>query len=194
MNESLLSKRTAPLSKASATFSFPKYKAAASATDSAFLKALAPAIASSSSCGALAAPLTPTPPTIWPSTTIGIPPCSGVKNLSGQADHCCTPVLDYVFEYFGRPFEESCRPSFSNRDLRSGGKGSVEPFKSHEIPRPSSTTAITPPGAFTLFASATAVAITRFAPSIVSDLFRLSEPLNQSTSVADCHECEGHHF
>ena len=36
--------------------------------------AFAPAIASSSSCCALAAPLTPTPPTIWPSTMIGIPP------------------------------------------------------------------------------------------------------------------------
>ncbi len=42
----------------------------------------APAIATSSSSWALAAPLTPTAPTIWPSTRIGTPPMSGVKSLT----------------------------------------------------------------------------------------------------------------
>src|SRR6266508_6166609 len=42
-------------------------------------KTAAPASASSSSWFALAAPLTPTPPTTCPSTTIGIPPINGVN-------------------------------------------------------------------------------------------------------------------
>ncbi len=46
------------------------------------LSAAAAASASSSSCCALAAPETPTAPTICPSTVSGIPPWSGVKSLS----------------------------------------------------------------------------------------------------------------
>ena len=44
--------------------------------------AFAPAMASSSSCCALAAPLTPTPPMTRPSNSIGTPPCKGVKSGS----------------------------------------------------------------------------------------------------------------
>ncbi len=42
----------------------------------------APAIAISSSCAALAAPLTPIAPTTLPSTRIGIPPWSGVNGAT----------------------------------------------------------------------------------------------------------------
>ena len=55
--------------------------------------ASAPAMASSSSWAALEAPLTPTPPTICPSTTTGIPPCRGVKNESGNAAMAVRPLL-----------------------------------------------------------------------------------------------------
>ena len=48
-------------------------------------RALAPARATSSSCWALEAPLTPIPPTTWPSTMMGIPPWRGVKSTAVMA-------------------------------------------------------------------------------------------------------------
>src|SRR6266481_614927 len=50
-----------------------------------------PALATSSSCCALFAPLTPIAPTICPSCTIGTPPCRGVK--SGSAVMVKRPLL-----------------------------------------------------------------------------------------------------
>src|SRR6476620_9435686 len=51
-----------------------------------YLTAPAAIFASSSSCCALAAPLTPTAPTICPSTVMGMPPASGVISFTATSD------------------------------------------------------------------------------------------------------------
>ncbi len=128
-------------------------------------------MASFSSWSALAAPLTPTPPTIWPSTTMGIPPISGVKFSSAVITVRPLPlelinsskkrvgflnmtaVLALPMEMFA-PAENV--PSSRSRAIK--------------FP-PSSTTAMTPPGACSFCASAFAAAITCSAPCKVSVFF-----------------------
>src|SRR5207244_10959079 len=53
---------------------------------------LAPALATSSSCAALFAPLTPMAPMMWSPCLIGTPPCNGVKS-AGSAVMAKRPLL-----------------------------------------------------------------------------------------------------
>src|SRR5262245_36797925 len=88
-------------------------------------------MASSSSCCALAAPLTPTAPMIWPSTMIGIPPWSGVKSL--RVANGSPPLIDHIFEELRGPFEQDCSPRLVNRNVGAGGKGIIQSLKCNEI-------------------------------------------------------------
>src|SRR5262249_50282089 len=88
-------------------------------------------MASSSSCCALAAPLTPTAPMIWPSTMIGIPPWSGVKSL--RVANGSPPLIDHIFEERRGPFEQDCSPRLVNRNVGAGGKGIIQSLKCNEI-------------------------------------------------------------
>src|SRR6185369_9105093 len=140
--------------------------------------AFEPAIASCSSWSALAAPLTPTPPTIWPSTTIGIPPTSGVKSFSAVITVRPLPLelTSSSKTRVGRLNNTDVR-AFPIEILAPAAKVPSRRSNAMRLP-PSSTTAITPPGACTLLASAFAAAITLSAPSSVSVFFSLVCPVN----------------
>jgi hypothetical protein len=77
---------TAPFAKTASTSRLSKNatvgeRPASFDSDDAAVSEFAPAIASFSSSSAVPAPVTPTSPTISPSTTIGMPPIRGVKPL-----------------------------------------------------------------------------------------------------------------
>ena len=93
--------------------------------------AAAPAMASSSSCCALAAPLTPTAPMIWPLTMIGMPPCSGVKSL--RVVMAVRPLVDHVFEEFRRPFEHNRGARFADGNVGAGGEGVVQALDGDQV-------------------------------------------------------------
>src|SRR5712691_3482203 len=126
--------------------------------------ALAPAMASSSSCCALAAPLTPTAPMTVPWNSIGTPPCSGVKSFRATIE--VRPFLMMSSKTFVGFLKMADVRAFPMEMFAPAANVLSRRSRAIRFP-PSSTTAITPPGAFTLFASATAAAMTFFAPSNV---------------------------
>src|SRR5574341_690638 len=135
------------------------------------LKALAPAMANCSSCAALAAPLTPTPPTTWLSAMTGTPPMSGVKSLSAVITVRPLP-LELMSSSKKRVGRLNCTAvrALPMEMLAPAAKVPSRRSSAIRLP-PSSTTAMTPPGAFSFCASALAVAMTLRAPSRVRVFF-----------------------
>jgi len=97
-------------------------------------KAFEPAMASFSSWSALAAPLTPTPPTIWPSATMGIPPISGVKFSSAVITVRPLPLeFDQLFEKGVGFLNMTAVLAFADGDVRTRGERAIQPFEGHQI-------------------------------------------------------------
>src|SRR5438876_9621577 len=90
-------------------------------------------MASSSSCAALDAPLTPTPPMICPSRATGIPPCKGVKNESGRAVIAVRPLFDDVFETFCGFLKQNRGPCFADGNVCARRERAVDPRESHQV-------------------------------------------------------------
>jgi hypothetical protein len=79
-------------------------------------------------------------------------------------------LVDHVFKKLRGPLEQHRRPCLAYGNIGSGSEGIIQPLDGDEI-----TAFIDDgdgsPGAFLLFASATAAAITFFAPSSVKPFF-----------------------
>ena len=107
---------------------------------------LAPAIASSSSCFALAAPDTPMPPTICPSTRNGTPPWSGVNSPSGSATMAVRPPAMMSSKALVSFLNSAAVRALPTEMVAPAAKVPSSRSSAIRLP-PSSTTAITPPGA-----------------------------------------------
>src|SRR5712692_8480729 len=125
-------------------------------------------MASCSSCAALIAPLTPTPPIICPSSNTGIPPWRGVKNASGSAAMAVRPLLIMSSNTLVGFWKSTAVRAFPIEIFAPAANVPSRRSSAIRLP-PASTTATTPPGALFSFAYASAAAITFLAPSSVSD-------------------------
>lgn len=107
-------------------------------------------------------PAVTTAPMICPSTMIGMPPCSGVK--SGSVVIVVRPLLIMSSKNFVGLLNRTAVRALPMEILAPAAKVLSRRSTAIRLP-PSSMTAMAPPGAFLFLASATAAAITFFAPS-----------------------------
>ena len=87
-----------------------------------------------SSWSALAAPLTPTPPTIWPSTVMGMPPISGVKFSSAVITVRPLP-LELISSSKKRVgfLNMTAVLGFADGDVGAGRESAVQSLQGHQV-------------------------------------------------------------
>jgi hypothetical protein len=101
---------------------------------------------------------------------IGTPPCNGVKSESGKATIAVRPFLMMSSNAFVGRLNKAAVRALPMEMLAPAANVPSSRSSAIRLP-PSSTTAMTPPGALSFLASTTAAAMTFFAPSSVSVAF-----------------------
>src|SRR5262245_8997076 len=113
---------------------------------------------------------------------MGMPPCNGVKYASGKATIAVRPFLMISSNALVGRLKSAAVRALPIEILAPAAKVPSNRSSAIRLP-PSSTTAMTPPGALFFFAYATAPAITFLAPSIVSVFFSTVCALDKTPTV-----------